>query len=163
MRVWWAMMRYDFWLEWHDTPRGTRAPARRELLANLQAAADQTSVARAVADLGDMRVLAAETAAGLRTRPTARLNLGVVVALATFLVLLFMWSFTLLGFADGAMATAGSGRASAQMFPWATTVTVEWGDDGFSVDSQMPWILGVLPLLFFVVVGQPWRLVTRRR
>ncbi|MGF1646570.1 MAG: hypothetical protein ACFCVF_06595 [Kineosporiaceae bacterium] len=158
-----AMLVFDFWLDWYAAPRRHGPEARRELRANVLAAAERTSVREAVASLGSLRRLAAETVAGLTERARPRWGRAAIVAVIVHGVLVWAWVLTVLAFGDGASASAAAGEAAGQVFPWGTEVTVDWGPDAFGIEAQVPWLLVAAPVVVFLVLARPWVALTGRR
>ncbi len=80
--------------------------------------------------------------------------------------LAYAWLFSLLGFADGVLASGVTGREVAgTSFPWGTelTATVHPASSGFEFGGTVPWLIPVVTLLVFVVAAQPWRPFTHGR
>ncbi|KQT91467.1 hypothetical protein ASG49_10575 [Marmoricola sp. Leaf446] len=156
------VQRYDFWLDVADVRRRRRRALRHELRANLHDAAHDVGAAVAVANLGSPRTLARETvgeAAGRPARP--HWTAGGQWAVATFVVLLLLWTLSLLAFLDGVQATGATGTVTGSVFPWGGTVEARVGR-GLQVSASVPVTVWVLTLVAFVVGSRAWVLLTRR-
>ncbi|XVX18866.1 hypothetical protein ACQP1U_10995 [Actinomycetota bacterium] len=161
-----AVQSFDFWMDYHGVPGRQRRAERGELRASLDEAATRGGMRRALRDSGSMRERAEALAEPYAHRP--RWAVGAFAAVPVFAALLYGWLFSSIAFVEGVVASGVTGREvrSADVLPWLGTefvAKVEPGGGGLSVGSELPWALLVLPLLVFLVVARPWRLVTGRR
>lgn len=152
----------------YDLPRATRTAHRRELRANLLAAADDVGATAAVHDLGDTAGLAAdyrEAALGAGPRPSW--YAAGVFLLTTTLFLTSFFSDAARAFGDGILA--GQPDASGT-FRWPgiaflqseVTYTVSGGAHDFVGGAFTP-LTYVLLLLGTIWIGHLWRVLPRRR
>ncbi|MEM9131716.1 MAG: hypothetical protein AAF962_09955 [Actinomycetota bacterium] len=156
-----AGMRYDFWLDLRYTPRRRRRELRTELTANLTEAAERVGVAQALAGVGSLRVMAAET-----TRPdeaAPRWYAGTVAGLTAFTGALFLLLVQTFSYLEGVLDSEVVGEVSSSLFPFVwTEITVISGEDGFEFFIAP----GPVPLVFAVVVAalvaRPWRALRSR-
>ena len=162
-RIAWAVVRYNFWMDSRGVPGKARRALMRELRDNLTDATAQEGSRAAVLAIGSPRALAQAAGEAHEGRP--RWTFGVAVAGLVLAGLSYAWLFSVLGFADGVLASGVTGReVSGTSFPWGTelTATVQPGDAGFGVGGDVPWVIPVLVLVAFAVAAQPWRPFTHR-
>ncbi|SDS47523.1 hypothetical protein SAMN04488570_1959 [Nocardioides scoriae] len=156
------VLRHDFWLDLHDVPRRRRRELREELRANVADASHDVGTEAALAGLGSPRTLARENAAGTvgtrgaRARWTAGLQWGV----AAFVVMMLLWTLSVLAFVDGVTAAGATGRVTGSVFPWGGSVTAEVGS-GLQVWGTVPPSIWVLTLVAAVLGARPWLLARR--
>lgn len=162
-RVQYAVIRYDFWLEIRGIRSRERKALRRELRDNLGAASADVGVTRALFGIGSPKQLAYDVTPRARNRP--RWSLGAVWAALTFGGVLLALLWTAITFVQVVEASDATGRqVSSSIFPWfGTTFHAEIAENGgglsFGLDNPVALIL--LPLLVFVVVASPWRMLRR--
>ena len=152
----------------YDLPRKTRVARRRELRANLTAAAADVGAATAIRDLGRGDSLAAEyLEAELGPGPRhSWIAAAIFVATAT-LVLNSMFSDAAQAFGDGVLA--GNPDASGT-FRWPgisllqSEVTYTFDDGSYTqvggAFSPLTWLLLAAGA---IAVGRLWRAIPRRR
>ena len=152
----------------YDLPRATRVAHRRELRANLLAAADDVGTTAALRDLGDAAGLAAdyrEAAFGAGPRPS-----GFAAGVFLLTTTLFLTSFffdAATSFGDGILA--GNPDATGT-FRWPgisflqseVTYTVSGGDHDFVGGAFTP-LTYLLLLLGTIAVGRLWRALPSKR
>ena len=157
-----AVWAYDFWLDWRHVPRRARRDLRRELSANLTAAAAEVGAREAVRRLDGIRQLADDTAAIDTTR--ARWSAGCVMALAVAAVLVVVEVFAALLWADGAATAAPTAtvRGSMPFFP-GSSVTYAPSATGFAISVDLGWLWLAAALLTILAVARPWRVLRRRQ
>ncbi|MFD1506610.1 hypothetical protein FE374_15510 [Georgenia yuyongxinii] len=146
---------------WLDTYPGRRRRALvRQLRADLDAAAVESSMSEAIASLGDARSFAREYL-DLLPRDRPRWQVGAAWALgwlAAWLLVVSVFVAALLQVAAG----AGPDGVRARLL-WAE-LTVRNTGAGVSVESLagFPWSL-VIALTLFLFVGRAWRVVPALR
>ena len=162
LRVEWAVLRYDFWLDLRGTPRRRRRDLRRELRANLRDAAGRSGGRAAVAALGSTRRMATETGIGDSARP--RWTVGVHAGVAALALVLLASVLAATSWADGVMSAAPDRRVSGSvtLLPGSSLEYAPVGD-GFSLSYATGWAPVVMALLVFVLVARPWRALGRPR
>lgn len=164
-RVEYAITRYDFWLDLRGTRGRDRKALRRELRDNLRAAVDDVGITRALFGIGSPKQLAYDATPQASGRP--RWSMGALWAALTFAGVLLALVWTATTFVQVVDASGTTGRqVSSSIFPWfGTTFQAEIADTGgglsFGIDN--PVALLVLPLLVFVLVSGPWRLLHRNK
>jgi len=153
LRIAWAVLRLEWWLEWYGAPSSSCRPMRRELAANLRETASEPGGVRdGVRRLGSLRELAREAAVDTGR---FRWERGLVFAVVAFAVLVLGQLALSLAFVEGLLAGGGGeGRFLG--------TEVSASDDGSSAFSVTlgGWVLLVVPLVF-VLVSKPWRLARR--
>lgn len=152
LRIAWAVLRLEWWLEWFGAPSKVYRPMRQELAANLrETAAEPGGVAAGVARLGSLKELAREAA---QDNDRFRWERGLVVALVVLTVTASVALVLSLVFAGGLLA-AGGGEGTLL----GTEVGVRETEDALSFSFTFTWLL--LPALpaavAFVAVSRPWR------
>ena len=163
-RIAWAVVRYNFWMDSRGVPGKARKALVRELRDNLTEATAQEGSRAAVLAIGSPRALAYAAGEAHEGRP--RWSFGVAIAGLVLAGLSYAWLFSVLGFADGVLASGVTGReVSGTSFPWGTELTarVEPGSGAFSSAATFPWVIPFLVLITFVLAAQPWRPLTHRR
>lgn len=158
-----AGARYDFWLDIHYTRRRDRRALRSELTANLTEAAADVGSGPALANIGSLRRLAAET-----TRPDPdqpRWYAGAVAGLNALFVLWFVFLLQALTYVEGVLDAGTDAEVGSALFPflWSEVVVSSADADGFGF-SLAP---GPMPFVYAAAVGlivaRPWRAVGSRR
>lgn len=110
-RITWAVARYDFWMDSRGVPRRARKDHCQELRANLLDATEHEGSRAAVLAIGSPRSLAHAAGEAHEGRP--RWTYGAAVAGLALAALAYAWLFSLLGFADGVLASGVTGREVA--------------------------------------------------
>lgn len=152
----------------YDLPRATRVAHRRELRANLVAAAGDVGTTAALRDLGDAAGLASdyrEAAFGAGPRPSWY-SAGVFLLTTTLFLTSFFFDAAE-AFGDGILA--GDPEATGT-FRWPgiallqseVTYTVSGGDHDFVGGAFTP-LTYLLLLMGTIAVGRLWRAVPSRR
>jgi hypothetical protein len=155
-RIAWAMIRFDFWLEWNGVSGRRRRDLRDELRGNLYEATRAGSSAQAVAALGPARALAAAYAQRSATgRDWAR---GAVWATGTLLGLVIISLAAGLTWVDAVLA---SGAERVDGHPWASPwlhleLSVDHGES-FAVTMQIAGWVVLLPVLALLLGAKVWR------
>ncbi|KGN41096.1 hypothetical protein [Knoellia aerolata] len=161
-----AVLRYDFWLEMRGVRGSRRRELRRELRANLGAASADVGTTRALFGIGSPKGLAYAATDTNPSRP--RWSQAAIWASVAFGLVAFACLFTAIAFTAGVEASGVTGRAvRGFVFPWFGvdfSARVEADGGGFSTGAGGvgTWFLGV-PLLVFLLVAQPWRLLRRQQ
>lgn len=164
-RLEYAVMRYDFWLELRGARGRDRKALRKELRDNLRAASADVGVTRALFGIGSSKQLAYAVTPPVNIRP--RWSMGAVWATLTFGGTLLALVWTAVTFVQVVDASGTTDRqVSSPIFPWfGTTFYAEIGENGnglsFGLDNPLALLL--LPLLVFVLVARPWRMLHRSR
>lgn len=162
-RLWLAVQRYSYWLELRGSPGKERRLLIKELRANLDEAARERGVTQALFGIGSPKQLAYETQPLDPRRP--RWNLAGMWAVTVFALVTYSMILCGIAFVEGVEASGAFGRRiEAQIFPWFGTTfmaQVEADRGGLLVGMSHPWPQLVLPLLTFILVAQPWRLLRR--
>lgn len=158
-----AILRYDFWLEMRGVRGSRRRDLRRELRANLAEASTDVGTTRALFGIGSPKELAFGATETDPTRP--RWSQAAMAAAGVFTVVLFGCVLTAIAFTSGVEASGPTGReVSGAVFPWFGVDYTAQVDPGRSYSAGAGGIGGYLlglPLLTFVLVAQPWRLLRR--
>jgi len=162
LRILWAGVRYDFWLDVHFVPAKTRRVLRRDLKANLAEAATNVGTSKALANVGAMRRLAAETTRG--TQIQSRWLAGVVVGFSTLAALLVLLLLASLYYADGVLDSGATEPVGGTLFPFLGS-TIEVNNQGAGQGFIVGVSPGPLPFLVagaaLVFVAKPWRSIKR--
>jgi hypothetical protein len=163
LRLEWALLRYDIWLDWHEVRSSRRRALRRELRANLAESAGDGGAVPAIRGLGSIRRLAAETAAGLADDGRPRWLSGIAAAIAAFALCLVLIMSAALVYLS-AVADAGTEEpVSGWLVPFpGADVTAEASERTFGVEVTSGWLPVAVALIVFVTVAKPWRLLGRR-
>lgn len=158
LRIETVVKRLDWRLEGR-VPRSRRRQIRRELRANLSAAADEVGTEEAIRRLGDVRDLAAE----YLEYETGRLPMraGFAAALVTVVLLELVGLALLESFRAGFEAGGGSGPWHYSLWPYELEGTAG-PRDSWSISISWVGLVG-LPLLAFLVLARSWRLLGRGR
>jgi len=158
LRTEYAVQRYDFWLELRGVRSSRRRELRRELRTNLAEAAADVGVTSALFGIGSPQQLAYAATEADASRP--RWSLGAFWAVGTFSVLMVWMALTSLTIVQTVESAGVTEAVDVQPFPWlGTTFTVESSPGALSAGVHAPWQLIVGPLLAFLLVAQPWRLL----
>lgn len=162
-RIEWAVQSYGQWLDLRGASGKRRRALRRELRANLQDAASDSSAAEAVLALGSRRRMAAEAVPTDATRP--HWYAGASWGLIALGLVLFVEGLCGLAWMDGVRAADETQAASGSitLFPASSLEYAPLADGGFSMSFAFGWLCLAVGLLGFVAVARPWRLVTGRR
>lgn len=157
LRIEAAVKNVDWRLEgW--VSRRKRREIRRELRANLSAAAEEVGPEEAVHRLGSLRELASAYLEAERRAVNPRL--GLFAALATITVLFFVWAGLTQAFREGYEAGVG-GSSSADLGPLSFVGKGAIGAASFTL--EVPWYLFAVPVLVAFLVGsRAWALLRRR-
>ena len=161
-----AVQRYDFWLDLRGVPMRRRRELRRELRSNLSAASADVGMTRALFGIGSPRQLAHETAPDDPSRP--RWGLGALVAALVLGIVVLGVVYTAITFTAGVEASGVVGETiRGFVFPWygvefSARVEPDRGGLATGAANVQYYLLG-LPLLAFLLVAQPWRLLRRGR
>lgn len=157
LRIESAVKRLDWQLQGR-VPRNRRREIRRELRANLAAAAEEVGTHEALRRLGDVRDLAAE----YLEYETGRLRIRAgLLAAAVMVVFLEILGLALLeSFRTGFEAGGGSGSWRYSLWPYSIEGTTG-ARDTWSISIAWSGLVG-LPLLAFLVWSRSWRLLARR-
>jgi hypothetical protein len=158
LRIESVVKRLDWQLQGR-VPRSRRREIRRELRANLAAAAEQVGTDEAVRRLGDVRDLAAEYLEFETGR--LRIRAGVYAALVVVVFLEVLGLALLESFRAGFEAGDGTGRWHYSLWPYSIEGTAG-PRDSWSISIAWPGLFG-LPLLAFLIWARSWRLLARRR
>ena len=156
-----AGFRYDFWLDLHSVPRSRRRALRTELTSNLTDASYDVGVGQALSSLGSIRSLAAESTRDGKFR--SRWTAGWIAGATTLAIVLVMFSFLTLYWAEGALDAGATEPIRSSLFPFfGSTVEVDPTQGGLAWSMEpgpMPFI-GALAVWLFV--AKPWRSLTGR-
>ncbi len=160
-----AVQRYDFWLDVRGVPMRRRRELRRELRSNLTEARADVGMTRALFGIGSPKQLAYETAPGDPSRP--RWGQGALVAAAVFGAVVFACMYTATTFTAGVEASGVVGETvRGFVFPWygvEFSARVEPDRGGLATGARnVQYYFFGLPLLAFLLVAQPWRLLRRQ-
>lgn len=162
LRIETAILRYDFWLEMRGVRASRRRDLRRELRTNLTEAGADVGTTRALFGIGSPKELAHAATDTDPSRP--RWSQGLMWAAGTLLVLLLWLGVTSVNIIRAVEATGSTRAVDVHPFPWfGTTFTVQSSPGILEASISPLWQLLVGPLLAFLVVAQPWRLVRRGR
>ncbi|KGN33397.1 hypothetical protein N802_14050 [Knoellia sinensis KCTC 19936] len=161
-----AILRYDFWLEMRGVRGSRRRDLRRELRTNLTEATADVGATRALFGIGSPKELAFAATEVDPSRP--RWSQAAIWASAVFAIVVFGCLFTAIAFTAGVEASGVTGSTvRGSVFPWFGVdyaARVEPGRGGLAVGAGGigTYFFG-LPLLTFLLVAQPWRLLRRSR
>ena len=165
IRIEHAVHRYDFWLVMRGVPMRRRRELRRELRANLAEASADVGVTRAIFGIGSPKELAHAATENDPSRP--RWGQGALSAALVFGVVVFAIMYTATTYTAGVEATGLTGETvRGPVFPWfgvdfSARVEPDRGGLATGAANIQYYLLG-LPLLTFLLVAQPWRLLRRR-
>lgn len=161
-----AIQRYDFWLDVRGVPMRRRRELRQELRANLTEASADVGLTRALFGIGSPKQLAYDVAGSDPSRP--RWGQGALVAALVFGLVVFACMYTATTFTAGVEASGVTGQSvRGFVFPWygvefSARVEPDRGGLATGAANIQYYLLG-LPLLTFLLVAQPWRMLRRRR
>ncbi|WP_404383313.1 hypothetical protein LL946_18395 [Knoellia locipacati] len=162
LRIESAILRYDFWLEMRGVGGSRRRDLRRELRANLTEAGADVGTTAALFGIGSPKELAYAATDADPSRP--RWSQGLMWAAGTLLVLLVWLAITSLNLVQAVEATGSTQAVDVSPFPWfGTTFTVQSSPGVLEASISPLWQLLAGPMLAFLLVAQPWRLLRRRR
>ena len=159
-----AIQQYDFWLDIRGVPMRRRRDLRRELRANLTEASADVGMTRALFGIGSPKQLAHDVAPADPSRP--RWGLGALVASAVFGIVVLGVVYTATTFTAGVEASGVVGETvRGFVFPWygvEFSARVEPDRGGLATGAaNIQYYMFGLPLLAFLLVAQPWRLLRR--
>ncbi len=165
LRIESAILRYDFWLEMRGVRGSRRRDLRRELRTNLTEAGADVGTTRALFGIGSPKELAYAATDTDPSRP--RWSQGALWAALVFGIVTFGCMFTAIAFTAGVEAGGATGQTvHGFVFPWFGvdySARVEPGRSyAAGAGGVGTYFLG-LPLLTFLLVAQPWRLLRRRQ
>ena len=162
LRIERAVYSYTWWLDLRGASARRRRELRRELRANLLAAAEHSTARSAVRSLGSTRDMAAQATPPDPTAP--RWNVGASAAIATAAVVLFVELLCALAWWDGAMAANATGALTGRMtlFPGSSLRHETLPGGGISLMFQPGWLFAAVGVLTFVLAARPWRALNRR-
>ncbi|ROR73594.1 HAAS signaling domain-containing protein [Bogoriella caseilytica] len=157
LRRTWYVTKVELWLD-DETPRHEVKSLTEGLRGDLDAAAADSSMREAIAELGPARELARSYRQTLsRTRKPLWLT-GVGMASAWLLVAMFATAF----FASALWQSAGEhGRASAQLL-WSEFAVVRTDTEISTSISGVHWTV-LIALVVFVLGARLWRLIPALR
>lgn len=160
-RLWWASLRYDLWLDLYCIPRKQRQALRAELKSNLTDAASRVGLPAALARLGSLRHLAADTYRDGQLR--SRWATGFAAAGSALAISLIAFLFLTLYYAEGVLDSNATESVTSSLFPYlGSNITVD-PSSGLELTIEP----GPLPLVLSVVVwlwvAAPWRSLGHRR
>jgi hypothetical protein len=162
-RIRWTRIRYGLWLDMYNVPRRERRELCGELSANLAAATHDIGVSRAIAGVGSVRTLAAETSRNGRRRSPWWAATLIAVTTASVTLLLFL--FTSLYYVEGVLDAGSTQPVKSSLFPWfGSSVHVHNQGPGqaLTIGLEPGWLpLGVTAIVF-VLVAKPWRSIRAR-
>lgn len=161
IRLWWASSRYDLWLDLYCVPRKQRQALRAELKSNLTDAASHVGLPAALAKLGSLRHLAAETSRDgqLRSRWVA----GFVAAASALAISLVAFLFLTLYYAEGVIDSNATESVTSSLFPYlGSNITVDQSS-GLELTMQPGPMPLALAVAVWLLVAAPWRSLGRRR
>jgi hypothetical protein len=160
VRIEWAVLGYDWWLDLRGASWRRRRDLRAELRANLREATARHGSKAAVAALGSTRQMAAEAHVEDPTRP--RWTAGSLSGFAALMLTLLAALLATLAWVDGVMSADPSQpvRGSVTLLPGSSMEYAPLGD-GFAVSSGVGWLPVAVGLLTFLLVARPWRAIRR--
>jgi hypothetical protein len=163
-RIRWARTRYGMWLDLYSVPRKDRRALCGELSANLTAATHDVGASRAIAGVGSVRQLAAETSrSGRRRSPWGAATLISATILSVTFLLFFASS---LYYVEGVLDTGSNAQVTSSLFPWigsSVTVRNQSGGSPLAVTMSPGWTPLAITALAFVLVAKPWRSLRSRQ
>jgi hypothetical protein len=162
LRIESAILRYDFWLEMRGVRGRRRRDLRRELRVNLTEACADVGPTSALFGIGSPKELAYAATDSDPTRP--RWSQGLLWAAATLALLMVWLLVTSLNIVQTIEAAAVTEAVDVTPFPWFGTTFTTRSSPGVLEASISPlWQLLAGPLLVFLLVAQPWRILRRRQ
>ncbi len=161
VRIEWAVVRYDFWLDLRCVPGRERRPLRRELRANLLDASATVGIDKALAGVGSPRTLAITAATDEIL--TSRWVAGAMAAFTASLALVLLFLFMSLYYTEGVLDSGIMGQTSSSLFPFiGSRVTVDNSESGFIVEGHPGLLPVVVAILTWLAVARPWRRLRSR-
>lgn len=161
-RIEYAVQRYGFWLDLRGVRAARRRELRTELRSNLTDAAADIGLNPALFGIGSPKQLAYAAQPGDPARP--RWQQGFMAASAVFTLLVWGLLATSLTILQTVEAAGVSHEVEVQTFPWfGTTFTAQNTPGTINAGIQGPWLLLVVPLVAFLLVSQPWRLLRHKQ
>jgi hypothetical protein len=153
-----VIQKLDWQLEGR-VPRSRRREIRKELRANLAAAAEEVGTEEAIRRLGNVRDLAGEYLEFETGKIHVRTGLYAALVAVVFLELLGL--ALLDGFREGFEAAGGTGSSHYSFWPYSIEASAG-SQSAWSISIAWPGLFGV-PLLAFLGWARSWRLLARRR
>lgn len=165
IRIEHAVQRYDFWLDMRGVAMRRRRELRRELRTNLAEASADVGMTRALFGIGSPKELAHAATESDPSRP--RWGQGALAAALVLGVVVCTCMYTATVFAAGVEASGMTGETvRGFVFPWygvEFSARVEPGRGGLATGAaNVQYYFIGLPLLTFLLVTQPWRLLRAR-
>lgn len=156
-----AVQQFEYHLELRGTGARRRRELRRELRANLGAAAAAEGVGTALDGIGSPRALAVQMSEPDLSRP--RWPVGALWAVSVFAVLMVALVWTSIAVLE-AVKASGAHEASVRIWPWwGVTFHAKVVGSAQSVGAEGAWLVLFVPLVVFVLAAQPWRPWTHRQ
>ncbi len=159
-RLWWASVRYDFWLDLYNVPRTQRKALRAELKSNLTDAACHVGLRSAFAKVGGLRRLAANMSreGQLRSRWVA----GFAAAISTLAISLLAFLFLTMYYAEGVLDANATESVTSSLFPYfGSNVTVD-PSSGLELAIEPGPMPLVVAIAVWLLVAAPWRSLGHR-
>lgn len=164
VRIWWACARYNFWLDLYFVRRKHRRGLRHDLKGNLTVATNHIGVSQALANIGGVRRLAAETSRGGQLRSSW--YAGTIAAATAFACLVFLIFLVSLYYMEGVMDSGVTEPVSSSLWPFFGS-TIEVHDQGSGRGVSISLSPGFMPIVVaavvLVIVAKPWRTWRRSR
>jgi hypothetical protein len=164
IRIRWARTRYGVWLDLYNVPRKERRALCGELSANLTAATHDVGASRAIAGVGSVRRLAAETSrSGRRRSPWWAATL---ISVTTLSVAFLLFLITSLYYVEGVLDAGSTKPVNRSLLPWigsSVTVHNHGADNPLAITLSPGWMPLAITALVFVLVAKPWRSLRSRR
>jgi hypothetical protein len=164
IRIRWARTRYGLWLDLYNVPRKERRALCGELSANLTAATHDVGGSRAIAGIGGVRRLAADTSrSGRRRSPWGAATL---ISVTTLSITMLIFLATSLYYVEGVLDTNTTDPVRSSLFPWigsSVTVHNQGAGNPPTITTSSGWMPLAITALVFVLVAKPWRSLRSRR
>ncbi len=144
----------------HSVPRTQRKALRAELNSNLTDAASHVGLRSALAKLGGLRRLAANTSreGQLRSRWVAGFSAAISVLVISLLTFLFLTMY----YAEGVLDANATESVASGLFPYfGSNVTVD-PSNGLEFTMQPGPMPFVLAIAVWLLVAAPWRSFVHR-
>lgn len=155
MTLGWFLFRFSWTMQ--DYPRREYRRIKRELRAEVRAAAAEVGMHQAVADLGAPTVLGEQYIAGLRRR-LPRWNTGIIAAGVAVSLVVYLFAAYAVGTIDTLQALGGG---TVTRFPFGAETVFTATDDEIAVRSTTSWQWAALYLsvaaVAFVTGSRLWR------